>query len=90
MDGLSEKIPEIKTSKDVNEIPWKTAVVWSSMPRIGPRVYEWVSDEDIRYVSWTNGIVTILPKQDSILSANCQCIVVPQGFVWIGRDVKVA
>ncbi len=60
------------------------------MPRIGPRVYEWVSDEDIRYVSWTNGIVTILPQPDSILSTKCQCIVVPQGFVWVGANVKVA
>ena len=90
MDELSEKIPEIKFSKDVNEIPWKNAVVWSSMPRIGPRVYEWVSDEDIRYVSWTNGIVTILPKQESVLSRKCQCIVVPQGFVWVGAEVKVS
>ena len=90
MDELSEKIPEIKFSKDVNEVPWKTAVVWSSMPRIGPRVYEWVLGEDIRYVSWTNGLVSILPKDNSILSTKCNCIVVPQGFVWIGKDVNVA
>lgn len=90
MDKLSEKIPEIKFSQDVNEIPWKTAVVWSSMPRIGQRVYEWILDEDIRYASWTNGLVSILPKENSILSTKCNCIVVPQGFIWIGKDVKVA
>ena len=90
MDELSEKIPEIKCSKDVNEVPWKKAVVWSTMPRIGPRVYEWVLGDDIRYVSWTNGLVSILPKDNSILSSKCNCIVVPQGFVWIGKDVNVA
>ncbi len=88
MDELSKKIPEIKFSKDVNEIPWEKAVVWSSMPRLGPRVYEWVLDEDIRYVSWTNGIVSIIPHDNSFLSSKCQCIVVPQGFVWVGKNVK--
>lgn len=90
MDELSKKIPEIKFSTDVNEIPWDAAVVWSSMPRVGPRVYEWIEGKEIRYVSWTNGIVSIMPENDSFLSNKCQCIIVPHGFTWVGKNIKVA
>ena len=62
MDSLGQKMPEFKYSSDANEIPWENAVVWSIMPRVGPRVYEWLEKEHIRYVSWTNGIVTIMPE----------------------------
>ncbi|MBI4656647.1 MAG: hypothetical protein HY746_07875 [Elusimicrobia bacterium] len=90
MDNLSQKFPEIKCSQDANEIPWENAVIWTSMPRVGPRVYEWIEDKDIRYVSWTNGIVSIMPSPNSILSDKAQCIILPAGFVWIGKNVKVA
>ncbi len=90
MDSLSAKIPEIKYSSDAAEIPWDNAVVWSSMPRVGPRVYEWIDAEHIRYVSWTNGIVTIMPEDSSILSNSCQCIVLPSAFVWVGKNVKTS
>jgi hypothetical protein len=90
MDSLAQKIPEIKFSSDANEVPWDNAVVWTIMPRVGPRVYEWLEGAHIRYVSWSSGIVTILPDQNSILSSHCQCIVLPAGFVWIGKEVKVA
>lgn len=88
MDSLAAKIPEIKFSSDANEIPWENAVVWTMMPRLGPRVYEWITREHIRYVSWTNGIVNIIPENDSILSDKCQCIVLPSAFIWIGKNVK--
>lgn len=90
MDSLGQKIPEIKYSSDANEVPWENAVVWTIMSRVGPRVYEWIGDEHIRYVSWTNGIVSILPEHDSGLDSKCQCIVLPSGFTWIGKNVKVA
>ncbi len=89
MDSFGQKIPEIKYSSDANEVPWEGAVVWTIMPRLGPRVYEWIEAKHIRYVSWTNGIVSILPENDSILSDKCQCIVLPAGFTWIGKNVKV-
>ncbi len=90
MDSLAQKIPEIKFSADANEIPWDRAVVWCQMPRVGPRVYEWIESEHIRYVSWSNGIVSIMPENSSILSSHCQCIVLPSAFVWVGKEVKVA
>lgn len=90
MDSLAQKIPEIKFSSDTAEIPWDTAVVWTIMPRIGPRVYEWLEDRHIRYVSWSNGIVSMIPHPDSIVSNHCQCIILPSAFVWIGKNVKVA
>jgi len=90
MDSLGEKIPEIKYSSDTKEIPWDNAVVWTMMPRVGPRVYEWLEKEHIRYISWTNGIVSIMPDDHSILSDKCQCIVLPSAFIWVGKNVKVA
>lgn len=90
MDSLGQKIPEIRYSADAAEIPWDSAVVWTTMPRVGPRVYEWIEAKDIRYVSWTNGIVNIMPENNSILSDKCQCIVLPAGFTWIGKNVKVS
>lgn len=89
MDSLAARIPEIKFSSNAEEIPWENAVVWTIMPRVGPRVYEWLEGEHIRSVSWTNGIVSILPEKDSILSEKCQCMVLPSGFVWVGKNVKV-
>jgi len=90
MDSLAGKIPEIKYSSEAGEIPWEKAVVWTAMPRVGPRVYEWIDAVHIRSVSWSNGIVSILPEHSSILSSHCQCIVLPSAFVWVGRDVKVS
>ena len=90
MDSLGQKIPEIRYSAEAAEIPWDNAVVWTTMPRIGPRVYEWIESKDIRYVSWTNGIVNIMPDNNSMLSDKCQCIVLPSGFTWIGKNVKVS
>jgi hypothetical protein len=89
MDSLLQKIPEIKCSQDVQEIPWENAVVWTIMPRIGPRVYEYLENQHIRYVSWTNGIVAIIPDPKSIINNTCQCIILPSGFVWIGKNIKV-
>ncbi|MBI5742935.1 MAG: hypothetical protein HY952_00135 [Elusimicrobia bacterium] len=90
MDSMAAKIPEIKFSSNAEEIPWDNAVVWTSQPRVGPRVYEWLEAPHIRYVSWSNGLVNILPENSSILSSHCHCIVLPSAFVWIGKEVKVA
>ncbi|HOW89826.1 MAG TPA: hypothetical protein PL037_06060 [Elusimicrobiales bacterium] len=90
MDSLAKKIPEIKFSPDAEAIPWDNAVVWSVMPRVGPRVYEWLESEHIRYVSWTSGLVSIMPDQNSIISNHCQCIILPAAFIWVGKNVKTA
>jgi len=90
MDSLAKKIPEIKFSSNAEEIPWDSAVVWTVMPRVGPRVYEWIDAEHIRYISWTNGIVSVLPEPNSILSNHCQCIILPAAFIWVGSKVKAA
>lgn len=89
MDSLAGKIPEIKYSSDAGEIPWDNAVVWTIMPRVGPRVYEWLEAEHIRYVSWSNGIVSIMPSPTSILSDKAQCIVLPSAFIWVGKKINV-
>lgn len=90
MDSLAKKIPEIKFSSDAAEIPWDNAVVWTIMPRVGPRVYEWLEAEHIGSVSWTNGIVSILPERSSILSDKCQCLILPAALIWIGKNIKTS
>jgi hypothetical protein len=56
---------------------------------VGPRVYEWLDAEHIRYVSWSNGIVSIMPAPTSILSDKSQCILLPSAFIWIGKKINV-
>jgi hypothetical protein len=89
MDSLSQVIPEIKSSSNAAEIPWKDAVVWAVQPRVGPRVYEWLGSEHIQYICWTNGLANIIPSPTSILSSSCQCIILPSGFIWVGKNVRV-
>lgn len=90
MDSLAAKMPEIKFSANAEEIPWDDAVVWSVMPRVGPRVYEWLESEHIRYVTWSNGLVSVTPSPASILSDKCHVIILPAAFVWIGKKVNVS
>ncbi len=89
MSTLTKKVPEIKSSKNPDEIPWETSVVWSNYAIENGRMYEWIEDRHIRYVSWTNGIVSIIPSPDSFLSEKCQCFVLSGGFIWVGSKVKV-
>lgn len=89
MSSLSAKIPEIKSSKNPDEVQWETSVVWSDYAAGGERIYEWLEDKHIRYVSWTNGIVSVIPSPDSFLSEQTQCLLLSGGFVWVGKKVKV-
>lgn len=89
MDFLEQKIPELRSSSNINEIPWLDAVVWSDSPRTEGRVYEWINKEHIKYVSWTNGIVSVTPAYKSALSDSCQCIIISGSFIWIGKNVVV-
>lgn len=88
MDSLAQVIPEIKSSDNASQIPWPNAVVWCIQPRLGPRVYEWLEQEHIQNVCWNNGLVRIIPHPDSILSNSCQCIVLPSGLIWIGKNIQ--
>lgn len=88
MDNLSAVFPEIKCTYNPKDIPWPNSVVWTVQPRIGPRVYEWMESKDIQNVSWANGQVRIIPHHNSILSDVFQCIVLPSGFIAIGKNVQ--
>jgi hypothetical protein len=88
MDTMAGIFPEFHVSDDPVKIPWADAVVWTVQPRIGPRVYEWIGKDDIQNVSWVNGSVRIIPHTDSILSDKFQCIVLPAGFITIGKNIQ--
>lgn len=88
MDLMSNIFPEFHVSDDPKKIPWADAVVWTVQPRIGPRVYEWIEKKDIQNVSWVNGDVRIIPNLNSVLSDTFQCIVLPSGFIAVGKNIQ--
>lgn len=89
MRNLSEKFPEINSSLNSMDIPWKDAVVWIEKEN-GREKYNWVLAKEIMYVSWTNGIVSIIPSESSILSNYFQAILINSDEVFIGKNVKVS
>lgn len=90
MSNLSEKFQEFRFSGDPSAVPWENAVVWVAADGAGGRLYEWLPAEEIRHVSWTNGIVSILPEADSFLAKRFQCIVLPPAMVFVGVNVKTS
>ncbi|HVE14141.1 MAG TPA: hypothetical protein VNI01_12150 [Elusimicrobiota bacterium] len=82
--------PEIGVEKDPRKVPWRDAVVWSE--RVAPdggRVYEWLTKEHIRSVSWTSGTVSIHISESSILSSDLVFLEIQAPFVAIGKNVPV-
>jgi hypothetical protein len=55
----------------------------------GEEIYFWLEDIDISYVSWTNGIVSIIPSSQSILSNYFQAIIINSKSIFIGHKVKI-
>ncbi|MDT8285949.1 MAG: hypothetical protein RQ748_02470 [Elusimicrobiales bacterium] len=90
MSSLSEKFQEFKFSEDPSAVPWEDAVVWVTDDGAGGRLYEWLPADEIRHVSWTNGIISILPARDSFLAKRFQCVVLPPAMVFVGINVKTS
>jgi hypothetical protein len=88
MKDIYKKFAEFKTSKDISIIPWQDSVVWIEDIN-GEEIYFWLEDIDISYVSWTNGIVSIIPSSQSILSNYFQAIIINSKSIFIGHKVKI-
>ncbi len=88
MKKISEKFPEIKFSADASSLPWRDALVWIS-DEIEGGGYYFIMAEEILYVSWTGGILSIIPASSSVLSNYFQAIILQPKAVFIGEKVKV-
>ena len=89
MQTLHSAIPEIQIAKNPAGIPWKTAVVWITDDGAA-RTYEWLEKEHIRYVSWVNGNLSIIPKDSSILETLFQGIIIQGKMVFVGKEITVS
>jgi len=87
MREISKKFSEFKSSLNSSEVPWDDAIVWV-IRNNDIEEYNWINSKDIRYVSWTNGIISIIPHPDSILSNYFHAIIITASEVFVGKNVK--
>lgn len=88
MIELFSKFPEFKSSQSLDEIPWKDALVWVNEEE-GKDKYYWLMSEDILYVSWTGGLLSVIPSSNSLLSSYFQAFLINAKNVFVGSKVKV-
>ena len=89
MQSLSEKFTEIKTSGDAGEVPWTDAVVWVVGDGEQQR-FEWLHTENIAYVVWTNGNISLRPHPESELARVFEGLLISGRIVFIGKNVHVS
>jgi len=83
MEKYLDKFPEFKKTKDVSEINFDNCVVWKEGD-----YFIYLCSDDIRYVSWSFGIVSIIPSSDSVLSKYFNAIIINSHIVLIGKNIK--
>lgn len=84
MIDITKVFPEIKTTTNPSEINWKDSVVWKEDDR-----FYYIQAEEIMYVSWSFGIVSIIPSSNSFLSDKLSAILINSKNVFIGKNVKI-
>ncbi|HBL16847.1 MAG TPA: hypothetical protein DD417_08915 [Elusimicrobia bacterium] len=89
MSEIATPFPEIGASTDPKQIPWIDSVVWSERTSSGGRVYEWLTRDHIRQVSWTTGSVSIHLHERSFLQKASQFFVIQAPFISIGQNVPL-
>ncbi|MEW5950347.1 MAG: hypothetical protein GX447_01085 [Elusimicrobia bacterium] len=89
MKKLLEKFPEIKFSEDPSSVPWKDALVWF-YEKEGKEKYYWISAEEILYVSWSGGLLSVIPSSSSLLSNYFQAVILQGESVFVGAKIKVS
>ncbi|PIS47629.1 MAG: hypothetical protein COT17_02475 [Elusimicrobia bacterium CG08_land_8_20_14_0_20_51_18] len=89
MKEMSKKFPEFKTSANALEVPWDEALVWVTFDG-SSETFHWLLNADIRYLSWTNGILSVIPHPDSVLSSYFQSILINSPSVFVGKNIKVS
>jgi hypothetical protein len=87
MTEFQKTFPEMGLSTDPKQVPWADAVVWSDTWTEGKRVYEWLTKEHMRSVSWERGQVSIELAMTSFLAKHMMYFLIRAPFMVIGRNV---
>ncbi|MEF3280569.1 MAG: hypothetical protein K6357_06350 [Elusimicrobiota bacterium] len=84
MENYFTKFPEFKKTKNENEIPWDDSIVWKEED-----YFIYLKSSEIRYISWSFGIISIIPHPESILSNYFTAIILNSNIVFVGKNIKV-
>lgn len=84
MEEFIKTIPEIKKTKNVEEIDWINSVVWKE-----DDYFFYINSKEIQYVSWSFGIISIIPSSNSFLSDKFSAIIINSKQVFIGKNIKI-
>lgn len=83
MEIFVEKFSEFKKTKNQSEIPWDDALVWKDGD-----FFIYLLSQDIRYISWSFGVVSVIPHPDSILSKYFNAIIINSNIIFAGKNIK--
>ncbi len=83
MENFINEFPEIKKTHNPSEINWKDCVVWQQ-----DNEFFFIEAKDILYVSWSFGILSIIPSSNSFLSDKLTAILINSKNIFIGKNIK--
>lgn len=83
MNYYIKKFSEFKTTQNTDEIRWDDCVVWKEYD-----CFVYLESAEIRYVSWSLGIVSIIPHSESILARYFNAILINSPTVLVGKNIK--
>lgn len=84
MEEFIKEIPEIKKTKNSSEIDWINSLVWKE-----DDYFFYIHSKEILYVSWSFGLVSIIPSTNSFLSDKFAAIIINSKNVFIGKNIKI-
>ncbi|MBP7795808.1 MAG: hypothetical protein KA059_03405 [Elusimicrobiales bacterium] len=83
MNYYIKKFSEFKTTQNTDEIKWDDCVVWKESD-----CFVYLESSEIRYVSWSLGVVSIIPHPESILAKYFNAILINSPTVLVGKNIK--
>ncbi len=83
MENYIDRFIEFKKTKNPDEIKWEDCVVWKE-----EYYFVYLESSEIRYVSWSFGILSIIPHPDSILSKYFNVIIINSPFIMVGKNIR--
>lgn len=84
MNDFIKEFPEIKHTTNSSDINWQECVVWKDQ-----ETFYYIESKEIMYVSWSFGILSIIPSSNSFLSNKLSAILINSKNVFIGKNIKV-
>ncbi|MCX7905152.1 MAG: hypothetical protein N2446_00435 [Elusimicrobiales bacterium] len=85
MDDFTSIFPEIKKTQKPQEINWNNCVVWKD-----EEYFYFIESKEIMYVSWSFGILSIIPSSNSFISDKLTAILVNSKYIFVGKNIKIS